>query len=585
VKVQARVAQQPQPSPSSSGPKPALGSAKTQAPRDAFASPATGAGGNVQSAFRQQFGALAADPKKFHDTMKMVYGDGYDAKAAEGFRQKALAGDFSWLPPVKWVSSQTLQGNHGAYDAGSGTVFLNADLKNNPALAASTYVEEAGHHLDTKLNTKDAVGDEGEMFRRVLSGEKLTAAQIADIRADDDHGTITVDGRQVQVEFWNPFKAIGDAAKAVGGAVVGAVKAVGNAVVDVGKGVIGGVKDVVSGIGEGVGGFFGNLVQGHFGDALGSLVNGVDKAFFQAPQRVVSGLFDGAGDLLHGFSPLLGPLGKPVDWVGTRLLDAGRTLADTGFGISRDLFRMGTEPAVGFVQDMEKTVKLLGQGKFGDAAKQFGMSFVHVPERVIGGAVDVVMRGVQGGANALLTALGIEQPTRALRDNEIQTLKQIYGDAIDYDVVRVKDGGVTDWLGMAAHVVGNTVYLPSSNFNADGTLNAEGMDTLMHEAGHVWQNQNGGGDYIHKALLAQTIASISGGSRNGAYDWRQALDGGTPFNELNPEEQAQLGRDIGRALQDDGQVTARDFSPALTGSELAYVLDAWNKFKRGEGAP
>jgi hypothetical protein len=138
---------------------------------------------------------------------------------------------------------------------------------------------------------------------------------------------------------------------------------------------------------------------------------------------------------------------------------------------------------------------------------------------------------------------------------------------------------------MAAHVVGNTVYMPASDFNADGTLNAGGRDTLMHEMGHVWQNQNGGGDYIHKALLAQAIAAMTGGSRNGAYDWREAVAAGTPFEELNPEEQAEVGHDIGAALQGDGAVTAGDWRPPLSTSELEFVLDAWGKLRRGEGAP
>src|SRR4051812_17929745 len=57
----------------------------------------------VQGAFRRQFGALAADPRKFHDTMQSIFGDSHDQKQAEAFRQRALKGDHGWLPPVKWV--------------------------------------------------------------------------------------------------------------------------------------------------------------------------------------------------------------------------------------------------------------------------------------------------------------------------------------------------------------------------------------------------------------------------------------------------------------------------------------------------
>src|SRR5262249_41007530 len=96
-----------------------------------------------------------------------------------------------------------LGGANGAYNAQEGVVYINRDVAaSDPAKAAQTFVEEAGHHLDAKLNTSDTQGDEGEMFRRVLSGEQLSAQQLAAIRNENDKGTITVDGKKVEVEFW-----------------------------------------------------------------------------------------------------------------------------------------------------------------------------------------------------------------------------------------------------------------------------------------------------------------------------------------------------------------------------------------------
>src|SRR5688572_2732103 len=121
MKVQARSAPlaQPQLSPPSLG---QARTARTGVAQDGFLPQAgqasrAGRSADVQATFRQQFGELAADPKKFHDTLRTVFGEGYDAKQAESYRQKALAGDFSWLPPVKWVSAETLQGANGAYDS------------------------------------------------------------------------------------------------------------------------------------------------------------------------------------------------------------------------------------------------------------------------------------------------------------------------------------------------------------------------------------------------------------------------------------------------------------------------------------
>jgi hypothetical protein len=176
--------------------------------------------------FQEQFGALARDEAKFHAFMKKVYGENYDPAAAEQLRQQALKGDYSFLPPVQFVSRESLGGANGAYSAEDGVVYLAEDLKGNPELMQATFVEEAGHHIDTLVNQSDARGDEGELFRRLLSGEKLSDGQVADIRGEDDHGTIVVNGKKVDVEFWNPFKAVKDFVSDVGGKIKDAATAV-----------------------------------------------------------------------------------------------------------------------------------------------------------------------------------------------------------------------------------------------------------------------------------------------------------------------------------------------------------------------
>ena len=117
------------------------------------------------------------------------------------------------MPPVRYVEADVLGGAHAAYDAASGQILINADLQGTD-LAAQAFVEEAGHHLDTLLNVEDTAGDEGEMFRRLLSGEQLSEDQLAAIRADNDHGTIVVDGKQVEVEFWSLRKTARKARRA-----------------------------------------------------------------------------------------------------------------------------------------------------------------------------------------------------------------------------------------------------------------------------------------------------------------------------------------------------------------------------------
>lgn len=555
----------------------------------------------IQSLFKEQFGKLANDKDAFHNMMKKVFGNGYDKAKAETYRQQAAAGDFSWLPKIEFVDSATLNGANGAYNSEEDVVYINSDLKNNVALAAQTYVEEAGHGMDKRLNKTDTRGDEGEMFRRLLGGEKLSKAQIAEIRNENDKGVITVNGKQVEVEFWNPFKAIAKAFKKVGKAIVGAVKEVGKAigkavtgiakgVATVAKGVFNGVKMFVTGIGEGIGGFFSNVVRGKFGEAFKSLVRGADKAFLQAPARIVNGLIDGAEQAVKGVTHLLGPLGKPLRNIVGRGFDIGRTIFNTGVGIVRDVYRMATEVPIGFVSDLGKSVSLLFQGKFKEAAEQFGMAFVNAPARVLGGVVDILARALQGTADVVGVGLGLQPPSRPLSSEEKELLQQIYGDSIDVDSIRIQRGGITEAFGMAPHTVGNTLYMRETwngqdIFNDDGSLTDAGKELLVHESAHAWQNQNGGGDYIHKALWAQAMAAIGSGDRSGAYDWRAGANAGVPWEGLNPEQQAELIEGIGAALMDDGVVEASDWNPPLSDTELAYAMSAWSQVRAGQGAP
>jgi len=617
----------------------------------------------VTSAFEQEFAAKATNKEEFDAFMQQVFGDSYDKDLAEQYRQQALAGDFSFLPEVQYVDAEVLGGANGAYNAEEGVVYINKDL--DPATAAQTFVEEAGHHLDAQLNTSDTQGDEGEMFRRVLAGEQLTSQQVAEIRNENDMGTITVDGKEVQVEFWNPFKAVADAAKAVGNAVVDGAKAVGNAVVDgakavgnavvdgakavgnavvdgakavgnvvvagvkatagvisagaqalgniavgfgqaaidaasdVAKGVFNGIKAVGSGIWdaakdvglglwEATGGFVSNLLKGRIGEAFGSVVRGLDRAIFQSTERFWLGMMEGAQQVTNGITDALGPLGKPLRWVTDRAFDIGRTALDTAFTMGRGAFRLIPDIAVGFVSDMERAVKLAAAGNWGAAAEQFGMAFVNIPKRSIGHVVDMSMVFLQGAASIGQTAIGLEPPARKLTGAEIQYLKTIYGDSIDYGLIRIKPGGPLN-NAMAAHTVGNTIYLPASDFNPDGSLTAQGLVTLSHEAGHVWQNQNGGPDYISDALGANLWAQISTGNRNNAYNWRAALANGETFETMNDEQRAQAMEDVGAALRDDGRITTGDsdvfgFGGNYSRAEVAFLRALSADIKRGEGA-
>ena len=532
--------------------------------------------GQIQALFKEQFAQKAADQKEFHAFMKEVFGDQYDFSKAEAFRRSALAGDFGWLPPVKFATDAELGGANGAYAAESGVVYINEKLKNNIPLAAQTFVEEAGHHLDAKLNTSDTVGDEGELFRRLLNNESLSAAQINAIKTENDKGTIVVDGKEIEVEFWNPFKAIKKAVKKVGKAIGNAAKSVGKAIGSVAKGVGSVVVGAVKGTVDGVGGFFGNLFQGKVGDAFTSLWKGFDKGFLQAPSKLSNAVFNAADYLVDAAANLAEPIGLDgiVKSIGSRAVDIGRNITNTGLAIIRDVITTPVEAAGGFLQDHYEGFKALFKGDFGEAFKHFGMAYVNATGRIVGGAVDVTLRAVACAASAIGTALFLEPPSRPLSADEKAWFKEVYGDSVDLDLVRVKRGGLVT-VG-ASKAVGNTIYLADKYFDSNGNLTSAGKRTLAHEMGHIWQNQNGGGDYIHKALFAMAKAAIETGSRNDAYDWRAGMLEGKSFQELNPEQQATVIEDIAVAMR-NGNFDSTLFNA----QELAYLKAALAEVRAG----
>jgi len=114
----------------------------------------------------------------------------------------------------------------------------------------------------------------------------------------------------------------------------------------------------------------------------------------------------------------------------------------------------------------------------------------------------------------------------------------------------------------ASRTIGNTVHLTPDLFapgSSDTTT--EGRRTLVHELTHVWQYQHDGWTYAPKALWAQAKAAVKG-DRNGAYDWEPLVKKGIPFEEWNPEAQAEAVEDYNKALHNahDGTATKKDYS-------------------------
>jgi|GEM_PF-6816280 len=111
-------------------------------------------------------------------------------------------GDFSGLPPIVLLPASSMPGAAGAYAISTGTIYLNQDwlAGATEAQPMAVITEELGHHLDGLLNAVDTPGDEGELFARLLAGEKLSAADLLALRTQTDQTQLLINDQYTAAE-------------------------------------------------------------------------------------------------------------------------------------------------------------------------------------------------------------------------------------------------------------------------------------------------------------------------------------------------------------------------------------------------
>ena len=116
---------------------------------------------------------------------------------------------------------------------------------------------------------------------------------------------------------------------------------------------------------------------------------------------------------------------------------------------------------------------------------------------------------------------------RGLNQRELALGKSIFGNSINYDLVRINSLDVL--TGDRAYVFRNTI-VPSEGGMSDATL--------IHELTHVWQFQTHGADYISEALIARKWGD--------GYDYgdleglKKAYQDGKRLGDFNPEQQGEI---------------------------------------------
>ncbi len=129
--------------------------------------------------------------------------------------------------------------------------------------------------------------------------------------------------------------------------------------------------------------------------------------------------------------------------------------------------------------------------------------------------------------------IGARYPaSRPLTDAEKELARSVYGDSIRLDAVRIASDSI--YSIDVSKTIGNTIHLRTA-VRTDLSNKA----LLIHELGHVWQYQSQGWGYIPESLAVQLLAFVRTGSTSAAYDWEADFLKGTPWEELNPEQQAE----------------------------------------------
>ncbi|MEM9215573.1 MAG: hypothetical protein AAGD25_14665 [Cyanobacteria bacterium P01_F01_bin.150] len=105
------------------------------------------------------------------------------------------------LPDVVITSAATLEGANGAYAQATNTIYLAAEtLERSPQRALSVLIEEIGHYIDAHLNPVDSVGDEGEIFARLVLNDPLLLQEIDSLKQEDDTTVLRLDQQLITVE-------------------------------------------------------------------------------------------------------------------------------------------------------------------------------------------------------------------------------------------------------------------------------------------------------------------------------------------------------------------------------------------------
>jgi hypothetical protein len=146
-----------------------------------------------------------------------------------------------------------------------------------------------------------------------------------------------------------------------------------------------------------------------------------------------------------------------------------------------------------------------------------------------GGPVGALIGGVAGGVGGDAATTS----TRGLNKDETSEAQRVFGNSLDYNLVRVSDSSELLQIGGYARTPGNTVFFPTGTL---GRSDPSYYAFLIHELTHTWQTQHG------VSVLTKVRYSLSESNYDFGEDagLAKAIQDGKCFNAFNTEAQASI---------------------------------------------
>jgi RHS repeat-associated protein len=148
----------------------------------------------------KQLRLFQADP--IHaEQLRPIFGNAWSKDLLDELLNSIQAGQGPQFEVLEDAQVEAL----GAYSSTTNKIYLSQKLleqvKQDSSLLVSVVLEELGHYIDSKLNTTDSAGDEGQLFSLLVQQGFLSQTQLTTLQHQADQGEIMIEGQTVAVEF------------------------------------------------------------------------------------------------------------------------------------------------------------------------------------------------------------------------------------------------------------------------------------------------------------------------------------------------------------------------------------------------